>query len=35
MKQGESYIRDTGDFSAKLKDAGEVPRELFEWQQIL
>ena len=24
MKQGESYIRDTGDFSAKLKAAGEV-----------
>ena len=25
MKQGESYIRDTGDFLAKLKTAGEVP----------
>ena len=24
MKQGESYIRDTGDFLAKLEDAGEV-----------
>ena len=26
MKQGESYIRDTGDFLAKLKAAGEVPK---------
>ena len=25
MKQGESYIRDRGDFLAKLKAAGEVP----------
>ena len=25
-KQGESYIRDTGDFLAKLKTAGEVPK---------
>ena len=24
MKQGETYIRDTGDFVAKLKAAGEV-----------
>ena len=27
MKQGESYIRDTGGFLAKLKGAGEVPNE--------
>ena len=27
MKQGESYIRDTGYFLAKLKAAGEVPKE--------
>ena len=26
MKQGGSYIRDTGDFLAKLKAAGEVPK---------
>ena len=26
MKQGESYIRDTGVFLAKLKAAGEVPK---------
>ena len=26
MKQGESYIRDTGNFLAKLKAAGEVPK---------
>ena len=26
MKQGESYNRDTGDFLAKLKAAGEVPQ---------
>ena len=26
MKQGESYIRDTGDFLAKLKAAGEVSK---------
>ena len=26
MKQGESYIRDTEDFLAKLKAAGEVPK---------
>ena len=26
MKQGESYIRDTGDFLAKLKAAGEVTK---------
>ena len=26
MKQGESYIRDTGDFLAKLKAAAEVPK---------
>ena len=26
MKQGESYIRDTADFLAKLKVAGEVPK---------
>ena len=26
MKQAESYIRDTGDFLAKLKAAGEVPK---------
>ena len=26
MKQGESYIRDTGDFLAKLKAAGDVPK---------
>ena len=26
MKQGESHIRDTGDFLAKLKVAGEVPK---------
>ena len=26
MKQGESYIRETGDFLAKLKTAGEVPK---------
>ena len=26
MKQGESYIRDTGGFLAKLKAAGEVPK---------
>ena len=26
MKQGESYIRDTGDFLAKLKAAGEAPK---------
>ena len=26
MKQGESYIRDTGDFLAKLKAAGDVPQ---------
>ena len=25
MKQGESYIKDTGDILAKLKTAGEVP----------
>ena len=24
MKQGESYVRDTGDFLAKCKAAGEV-----------
>ena len=27
MKQGESYIRDTGDFLAKVKAAGEVAKE--------
>ena len=26
MKQGESYIRNTGDFLAKLKAAGDVPQ---------
>ena len=26
MKQGESYIRNTGDFSAKFKAAGKVPK---------
>ena len=26
MKQGESYTRDTGDFLAKLKAAGEVSK---------
>ena len=26
MKQGESYIRDIGDFLAKLKAAGDVPK---------
>ena len=26
MKQGESYTRDTGDFLAKLKVAGELPK---------
>ena len=26
MKQGESYIRDTGECLAKLKAAGEVPK---------
>ena len=26
LKQGESYIRDTGDLLAKLKAAGEVPK---------
>ena len=26
MKQGETYIRDTGDFLAKLKAAGEDPK---------
>ena len=27
MKQGESYIRDTGDFLAKVKTSGEVAKE--------
>ena len=26
MKQGESYIRDAGDFLTKLKASGEVPK---------
>ena len=26
MKQGESYIRDTGNFLVKLKTAGKVPK---------
>ena len=26
MKQGESYIKDKGDFLAKLKAAAEVPK---------
>ena len=28
-KQGETYIRDIGDFSEKLKAAGEVPKGAF------
>ena len=28
-KQGETYIRDIGDFSEKLKTAGEVPKGVF------
>ena len=27
MKQGESYIKDTGDFLEKLKTVGEIPKE--------
>ena len=30
VKQGESFIRDTGDFLAKLKAVGEPPKELFQ-----
>ena len=26
MKQGESFIKDTGDFLEKLKRAGEIPK---------
>ena len=26
MKQGESYIKDTGDFLEKLKRVGEIPK---------
>ena len=29
MKQGESYIKDTGDFLEKLKTVGEIPKETF------
>ena len=28
-KQGETFIRDIGDFSEKLKAAGEVPKGVF------
>ena len=26
MKQGESYVKDTGDFLEKLKRVGEIPK---------
>ena len=29
MKQGESYIKNTGNFLEKLKTVGEIPKELI------